>query len=110
MGSFPPNPYGLYDMAGNLSEWVQDWMDIDENYYMVSPKQDPDGPRPDLDACMGVSCAGSFSITQKVFRAGSWNKKAVAMRSAYRGDAHFQLRPEGIGFRCAADTDNITKK
>ena len=105
VGSFPPNPFGLYDMAGNLSEWVQDWMDIDTNYYMVSPKQDPVGPRPDLDACMGVSCSGAFSVTQKIFRSGSWNKQAEAMRSAHRGDAHFQLRLEGIGFRCAKNID-----
>ena len=105
IGSFDPNPFGLYDMAGNLSEWVQDWMDIDTNYYMMGRKQDPPGPRPDLDACMGVSCAGSFSITQKVFRAGSWNKQARTMRSAHRGDAHFQLRPDGVGFRCASNSE-----
>ena len=109
VGSFPPNPYGLHDMTGNLSEWVQDWMDIDTNYYMVSPKQDPKGPRPDLDACMGVSCSGSFSVTQKVFRSGSWNKQADTMRSAYRGDTHFQLRLEGIGFRCATNADTVMK-
>jgi sulfatase modifying factor 1 len=109
IGSFDPNPFGLHDMVGNLSEWVQDWMDIDTNYYMMGQKQDPPGPRPDLDACMGVSCAGSFSITQKVFRAGSWNKQARTMRSAHRGDAHFQLRPDGVGFRCAASSDATEK-
>jgi formylglycine-generating enzyme required for sulfatase activity len=109
IGSFPPNPFGLHDMAGNLSEWVQDWMDIDTNYFMMGPKQDPPGPRPDLDACMGVSCAGSFSITQKVFRSGSWNKQARTMRSAHRGDAHFQLRPDGVGFRCASNGDASNK-
>ena len=105
IGSFPANPFGLHDMAGNLSEWVQDWRDIETNYFLMSEKQDPQGPRPELDACMGVSCAGSFSITQKVFRAGSWNKQVSAMRSAHRGDAHFQLRPDGVGFRCAASAD-----
>lgn len=106
VGSFKPNPYGLYDMAGNLSEWVQDWVDEEKNYYMVSPEKDPQGPRPDLTACMGVNCVGSFSITQKIYRGGAWNKEAWAMRSSYRRDAHFQLRSDGNGFRCAAGLNN----
>lgn len=101
VGTFKPNPYGLHDMAGNLSEWVQDWVDEEKNYYMVSPEMDPPGPRTDLNACMGVKCVGSFSINQKIYRGGAWNKKTSAMRSAYRRDAHFQLRSDGKGFRCA---------
>ncbi len=101
VGSFPPNPFGLYDMAGNVSEWVQDWRDIEKKYYRVSPQQDPPGPRPELDACMRVDCIGAQSITQKVYRGGAWNQKVVEMRSAHRRDSHFQLRPEGTGFRCA---------
>ncbi len=101
VGSFPPNPYGLFDMAGNVSEWVQDWME--EGYYRQSPRDNPPGPRADLDACLGEACLGSFSITQKVYRGGSWNQHAGEMRSANRRDAHIQLRPEGTGFRCAGD-------
>ncbi len=101
MGSFPPNPFGLYDMAGNVSEWIQDWMDIDKNYYLMSPEKDPPGPRSELDACMRVDCIGAQSITHKVYRGGAWNQKAGEMRSANRRDSHFQLRAEGTGFRCA---------
>ena len=101
VGSFPPNPFGLHDMAGNVSEWVRDWMDVGENYYHVSPEQDPPGPRPDLQACMRVGCIGSQAITNKVYRGGAWNEDAGALRSANRHDLHFQLRPEGTGFRCA---------
>ena len=101
VGSFPPNAFGLHDMAGNVSEWVQDWMGAEKNYYRISPEKDPPGPRPDLQACMRVDCIGSFAITNKVYRGGAWNENAGALRSANRRDSHFQLRPEGTGFRCA---------
>ncbi len=42
VGSFPPNAYGLYDMAGNVYEWVGDW--FSETYYEDSPLTDPGGP------------------------------------------------------------------
>ena len=76
-------------------------MDIDKKYYQVSAKQDPQGPRPELEACMQVDCVGAFSITQKIYRGGSWNQKVGEMRSANRRDSHFQLKAEGTGFRCA---------
>ena len=103
VGSFPPNLFGLYDMAGNVGEWVFDWMPVNENYYSISPEKNPRGSRPELNACSGVDCVGSYSITQKVNRGGSWNKKPSEMRSANRMDSHFQLRSDGTGFRCATD-------
>jgi formylglycine-generating enzyme required for sulfatase activity/sugar lactone lactonase YvrE len=42
VGSFAPNGYGLYDVAGNVREWCADW--YDENYYEGSPSENPTGP------------------------------------------------------------------
>ncbi len=103
VGSFPPNPFGLNDMTGNVSEWVQDWMAIDANYYLMGPEKDPRGPRPELNACSGANCVGSVSITYKVYRGGSWNQAVSAMRSANRKAAHFQLKTDSNGFRCATN-------
>ena len=43
VGSFPPNPLGLYDMEGNRSEWVNDW--YSEEYFKNSPIKNPKGPK-----------------------------------------------------------------
>src|SRR5690606_15083633 len=42
VGSYPPNPLGLYDLRGNAWEWTADWFDRD--YYARSPVNEPQGP------------------------------------------------------------------
>jgi formylglycine-generating enzyme required for sulfatase activity len=42
VGAYPPNGFSLYDVAGNIHEWVSDW--YAEDYYVNSPTQDPQGP------------------------------------------------------------------
>ena len=42
VGSYPPNPLGLYDMTGNVAEWTQDW--FQEDFYEHAPRDNPSGP------------------------------------------------------------------
>ena len=82
VGQKKPNKYGLYDVHGNVWEWVQDW--YDSNYYSSSPKTDSKGPS-----------SGSY----RVFRGGSWDYSAVSARSAYRYITGPVSRRGIIGFR-----------
>jgi formylglycine-generating enzyme required for sulfatase activity len=67
VGSYPPNPFGLYDMHGNVWEWCQDF--YERGYYRVSPPVDPQGPA---------------TGTQRVVRGGSCFNIGRFCRSAYR--------------------------
>ena len=80
------SPYGIYDLAGNVWEWVSDW--FDENYYKRSPTRNPAGPR---------------SGTRRVVRGGSWFHNSEHVRSAYRAGFPPMSRDYKIGFRCAQD-------
>jgi formylglycine-generating enzyme required for sulfatase activity len=86
-GKFPPNPFGLYDMAGNLAEWTNDWMN--ENYYRNSPKDNPPGSHP---------------TTAKVVRGGGWESTAGFLRSSNRAAYWVKMRNYAIGFRCVSNS------
>lgn len=84
-GSHPAgaSPYGVLDMAGNVSEWVADWYAGD--YYALSPLFAPLGPE---------------SGEHRVVRGGSWKANAMGVRSAHR---FIQLPDQptfDLGFRC----------
>ncbi|MFQ5443852.1 MAG: SUMF1/EgtB/PvdO family nonheme iron enzyme, partial [Nitrospinales bacterium] len=105
VGSFPPNPFGLYDMVGNVSEWVSD--SYHEGYYIVSPKDDPQGFLPKQKAVVKVGPEVDFlaerSASRKVVRGGAWENDYLSGRSASRKVFYPGYRIEGVGFRCASD-------
>ena len=82
VGDYAPNDYGVYDMAGNVWEWVS-------SLYKGYPYDATDG-REDLD-----------SSEDRVLRGGSWYVSDIGARSAYRRDDSPSDIYDFIGFRCA---------
>jgi formylglycine-generating enzyme required for sulfatase activity len=80
------NGFGLFDVLGNVWEWVNDW--YDQNYYQNSPSQDPKGPA---------------SGQSRVLRSGTWVLNPMVVRVSFRffyNPAHWDVN---IGFRCAGE-------
>ncbi|WP_314723507.1 flavodoxin [Enterocloster bolteae] len=86
VGSFHPNNWGLYDMHGNVGEWVWDYYGT----YDETASENPTGPG---------------SGTRRVNRGGGWNDFAKNLRSAYRAAMPEENEGYNIGFRLARNAD-----
>ncbi len=100
VGSFEPNEFGLYDMAGNVAEWTSTSFlesgpeimnDINPQYYYNAAKEDP------------------YAMKKKVVRGGSWKDVAHFIRSDMRSFEFQNEQRSYIGFRCVRTQIGFSK-
>jgi formylglycine-generating enzyme required for sulfatase activity len=80
------NAWGLYDMLGNVSEWVADWY---QSGYPSGDATDPQGP--------------DSGDEGRVFRGGAWDDEAARVRASHRERTFHDNLTNDIGFRCAVN-------
>ncbi|HHT9118110.1 MAG TPA: formylglycine-generating enzyme family protein, partial [Candidatus Hypogeohydataceae bacterium YC38] len=78
------SPYGCYDMAGSVAEWVADW--YDPYYYQSSPSTNPQGPEGGI---------------RRVIRGGSRFGRGFLLRATIRKSEQPNVHNQAVGFRCA---------
>ena len=117
VGSFPANPYGLFDVGGNVWEWCSDRYAAD--YYRRCPLDNPTGPTAEEGETMtvarltlrknngqyvGETIGGTDTIPLRVIRGGSFlsaENTDAGYRTAARGSQPQSLSFQDVGFRCA---------
>jgi formylglycine-generating enzyme required for sulfatase activity len=85
VGSFSPNPWGLYDMVGNVDEWCWDMYKRDIDSFVKSLLQSFKKP----------------AESDRVIRGGSWSCPSEILKSAYRYYVYSKKKSNSYGFRVA---------
>ncbi|MDB5191159.1 MAG: sulfatase-modifying factor protein [Segetibacter sp.] len=96
--SYAPNPYGLYDLDGNVWEWCNDFYRPD--YYERSPANNPKGPSDSYDP-------EEPNLVKRVQRGGSFlcsDQYCIRYRPGSRGKGEVSSSSNNLGFRCVKDS------
>jgi formylglycine-generating enzyme required for sulfatase activity len=88
VGSFAPNAFGLYDMAGNVNEWCWDWYDATFYSQINASEPDTTGPKDQMGGSGRVS------------RGGAWVSGAYECRNSRRDNVSPDSSSYGLGLRC----------
>lgn len=96
--SYAANPFGLYDMDGNVWEWCNDFYRAD--YYSQSPSTNPEGPQDSYDS-------EEPGAVKRVQRGGSFlcsDQYCIRYRAGSRGKGEVKSGSNNLGFRCVKDS------
>ena len=98
VGQYPPNGYGLYDMAGNVSEWCLD--EYDPDFYAQSPRENP------FSHGTPEEVIRNFKVVKeknRILRGGCWSDNGLFLRVTYRDWGPQNYSSVFRGFRCVKD-------
>jgi iron(II)-dependent oxidoreductase len=103
------SPYGVFDMSGNVQEWVHDQFapyedsDAPENLFKAKV---PMLPQSKAEQRMSIAAFQETDLRYKVMRGGSWKSDPFSTAAYHRNFQWPQKTTDFYGFRCAADVES----